>query len=114
MMKKDKAMKRALLINPPTGVYIREDRCQWPVDGLSATSIRPPIDLAYAAAVLRRQGVACTIKDYPVEGGGWEALEDDLRTLSPDLLLISVTSPTHPGLLIPVAVIQGHEGPRRS
>jgi radical SAM superfamily enzyme YgiQ (UPF0313 family) len=34
------------------------------------------------------------IKDYPVEGGGWDAFKEDAGTHAPDLLLISVTSPT--------------------
>ncbi|MDI7269260.1 MAG: glycosyltransferase family 2 protein, partial [Myxococcota bacterium] len=40
------AGRRVLLANPPTGLYIREDRCQTPVKGISA-SLRFPIDLAY-------------------------------------------------------------------
>jgi len=93
-MEKRVTFQRVLLINPPTGLYIREDRCQWPVDGLSATSIRPPLDLAYAAAVLRSRGKECTIRDYPVEGGGWDALREDIKSLEPHMLLVSATSPT--------------------
>ncbi|MBC7326647.1 radical SAM protein [bacterium] len=87
-------LKRALLINPPSGLYIREDRCQVPVKGLTATAPRPPIDLAYIAAVLEQEGVECRIKDYPVEGKGWSALERDLEIFSPDILIVSVTTPT--------------------
>lgn len=85
---------RALLINPPSGLYIREDRCQVPVKGLTATAPRPPIDLAYIASILEKEGVECKIRDYPVEGRGWSALRNDLETFIPDLLIVSVTTPT--------------------
>lgn len=86
--------RRAFLINPPSGLYIREDRCQVPVKGLTATAPRPPIDLAYLAGVLEREGVECRIRDYPVEGKGWNALREDLKTFAPDLLIVNVTTPT--------------------
>lgn len=86
--------RRALLINPPSGLYIREDRCQVPVKGLTATAPRPPIDLAYIASVLEKGGVECMIRDYPVVGKGWSAFRNDLETFSPDLLIVSVTTPT--------------------
>lgn len=83
---------RALLINPPTGLYIREDRCQAPLKGMAATTARPPLDLAYMAAVLERRGVECRIKDYPVQGGSWPELTRELLEFRPDFLFISVTS----------------------
>ena len=86
--------RRALLINPPSGLYIREERCQVPVKGLTATAPRPPIDLAYLGAILEREGVECFIRDYPVEGRGWRELKNDLSSLSPDILLVNVTTPT--------------------
>ncbi|MGC8842620.1 MAG: B12-binding domain-containing radical SAM protein [bacterium] len=86
--------KRALLINPPSGLYIREERCQVPVKGLSATAPHPPIDLAYLAAILERKGIECIIRDYPVEGRGWQALRSDISSFSPNLLLVNVTTPT--------------------
>ena len=84
--------KRALLINPPTGLYIREDRCQAPLKGMAATTARPPLDLAYMAATMESAGVECRIKDYPVQGGGWAEFGQELREFKPDLLFISVTS----------------------
>ncbi len=83
---------RALLVNPPTGLYIREDRCQAPLKGMAATMARPPLDLAYMAACLEEAGVECRIRDYPVEKGTWGDFESDLRAFSPHMLVISVTS----------------------
>ncbi len=84
--------KRALLINPPTGLYIREDRCQAPLKGMAATTARPPLDLSYMAATMELQGVECRIVDYPVQGGSWNEFKQELATFKPDLLFISVTS----------------------
>ncbi|MDD5675575.1 MAG: radical SAM protein [Chitinivibrionales bacterium] len=86
----------AFLVVPPTGLYVREERCQGPVDDQISTSVRPPIELMYYAAMLEREGMICHIKDYPVErsGAGWQDYEDDLRRLSPQIVLISITSMT--------------------
>jgi len=83
-------MKRAFLFNPPTGLYIRgEDRCQVPVEDLTATTARMPLDLAYIAADLERAGVEVLVRDYPVEGG--DPISDVLD-FRPDIALASTTS----------------------
>ncbi len=87
-------VRTAFLMVPPTGKVIREDRCQTPIQGLHTVALRPPMDLLYMAASLERQGVKCTLFDYPGEGHSWERLEDDLRRLRPDLLVLSITTPT--------------------
>ena len=87
-------IKKALLVNPPSGLYIREDRCQVPVGGFAATAVRPPLDLAYMAATLEEIGVECVIRDYPVLHQGWSQLSKDLEEWQPDLLVLSVTTPT--------------------
>jgi radical SAM superfamily enzyme YgiQ (UPF0313 family) len=93
-------VKKALLINPPTGLYIREDRCQAPLKGMAVTMSRPPLDLAYMAATLQSVGVECKIRDYPVQGGNWKTFSADLQEFHPDMLIISVTSFTiHDDLL---------------
>lgn len=86
---------RVLLINPPTGIYLREDRCQAPVRSMIAQGVRPPMDLAYIAATCREATEAeCRIRDFPVEGGAWNALEAELQDFRPDILVISTTTPT--------------------
>ena len=86
--------RSALLVNPPTGSYIREDRCQWPVKGLAATVLRPPLDLLYIAAVLEDEGVSVTLRDYPADGGDWATFESDVRAAEPEMLVVSTTSLT--------------------
>jgi len=86
--------KRALLIVPPTGKYIREDRCQTPIEDFATIALRPPIDLLYIAASLEEQGLECRIRDYPAEDRAWSDFEQDFRQFQPDLLLLSITTPS--------------------
>lgn len=85
--------KRALLFNPPTGNYIRDDRCQVPADAISS-SLRAPMDLLYYATILERHGYECLLRDYPGEGSAWQAYADDIERFRPDVLVASVTTPT--------------------
>ena len=88
-------LEKALLFNPPVGLYQRgEDRCQAEVDGGSATSLRPPNDLGYIASMVRQIGVTPVIADYPAEGKQWNHFEDDLKTIQPEFLVMSITTPT--------------------
>lgn len=98
--------KKALLINPPTGKYIRDDRCQAPVKGLSS-SLRMPLDLAYSAAILEKEGYTCIIKDYPVyDHTDWNTFQKDVREFKPTLLIISTTTPTLPSDLKACSIIK--------
>jgi anaerobic magnesium-protoporphyrin IX monomethyl ester cyclase len=86
--------KKALLINPPTGKYMRDDRCQAPVGAMTAQPARAPMDLAYMAAVLERGDVICRIRDYPFEKKNWDSLRKELSSFQPDYLVISTTTST--------------------
>ncbi len=85
---------RVLCAVPPTGKFIREDRCQTPIDKLKTVALRPPIDLLYAAASLEGAGCAVKVKDYPGEDEEWADMERDLREYKPDALLLSITTPS--------------------
>ena len=69
------SQKKVLLIVPPTGLYIREDRCQTPIEELKTIAIRPPIDLMYAAAGFEQARTLCKIEDYPAEKKSWSDFE---------------------------------------
>lgn len=88
------AKKRALFVVPPTGKYIREDRCQTPIDRLKTVALRSPIDLMYAAGAFESQGCECKLVDYPGEEWGWDRLERDLREFNPDFVILSITTPS--------------------
>ncbi len=78
---------------PPGGQYIRgEDRCQVAVSDLAATSMRPPLDLAYMAAMARQAGHRVWIRDYPAEGKSWQDYIRDLQDCKPDVLVMSAIS----------------------
>lgn len=88
------AIKKALFIYPPTGVYMRDDRCQAPVEGMTAQPNRAPLDLAYMAAMLERMGIECRIRDYAAEKAEWKDFAEDLERFEPDMLVVSITTPT--------------------
>lgn len=85
---------KALLINPPTGLFVREDRCQSAVGDFAVSFLRPPHDLMLIASSIRDIGAKCTIKDYPVEKKTWLDFKNDLYDFSPDILILSVTTPS--------------------
>lgn len=87
-------IEKILLINPPTGVYDRADRCQAPIEEEGIQMIRPPTDLAYMAAIAEKVGKKAIIKDYPAEGKGMADFKNDLKIIKPDILVLSVTTPT--------------------
>lgn len=86
--------KKAYLIYCPSARYLRDDRCQAPVEEMTAQPARAPLDLAYMASMLEKEGVVCRIKDYSAEGTGWDEVKKDLEEFLPDILVISVTSST--------------------
>lgn len=85
---------RVYCIVPPTGRYIREDRCQTPIDKMKTISLRPPIDLMYAAGSFEAAGCEVRLKDYPGEEAVWEDLKRDLAEFKPHALLLSITTPS--------------------
>lgn len=85
---------KVLLINPPTGIYDRADRCQAPIEEEGIEMVRPPMDLAYLAAMVEKAGQKAIIRDYPAEKMNWSNFEKDLLDNDPDMLIISTTTPT--------------------
>ena len=82
--------RRALFIIPPTGLFYRDDRCQVSLKGVS-NAPRPPLDLAYMSAILEENGFECMMRDYPVEGGTWQSVDDDIKSFAPSMLVIYTT-----------------------
>lgn len=88
------ATRRALFLIPPTGAFVREDRCQASTRGLLAHALRPPIDLAQNAAILERAGWTCAVIDAPAEELGHAATLARVVEFQPALLLAQVTVST--------------------
>ena len=87
-------MKKVLLINPPSGLYRRDDRCQSRVEDQTVRIIFPPINLAMLAAMARLAGTTPRIVDFPAMRRSWENFEHILSAFPPDVLVISTTSAT--------------------
>ncbi len=49
-------MRTALFLNPPSGLYRRDDRCQCKVDEQTVRVIFEPIEMAIYAALFERAG----------------------------------------------------------
>lgn len=82
---------------PPVGLFQRgEERCQADIEGSATQAPHAPNDLGYIAACLGRQGIGCVIRDYPAEGMSEQAVLEEIRAYSPDLVIISTTTPTFP------------------
>ncbi len=84
-----------LLFNPPAPDgrgYTREGRCTQEA-GVWGTQW-PPLTLATAAALLRRDGHRVTLRDYPAAGLDLPSLAEDLRTLQPGFAIWSTGTPT--------------------
>lgn len=82
-------MFRVSLIVPPTGLYVRSDRCQSSVADFAVAFARPPVDLALAAAYLREAGARVRLADFPMKGLSWKQLEEELSRSPAELIVFS-------------------------
>lgn len=89
--------RRFLFINPPTGLYRRDDRCQCTVEDQTVQVIFPPIDLAVSAACAERGGAVCRIRDYPAARRTWDHFLRDLERFRPHVLVLNSTTATLDG-----------------
>ncbi len=83
-----------LLIQPPTGSYRRDDRCQSRVEDQTIQVHFPPMDLAYHAAVLEKAGFLCAIRDYSTAGTPSSRALQEIKEMKPRLVFFSSTQPT--------------------
>ncbi len=88
------SQKRVLIINPPSGLYRRDDRCQSRVEDQTVQVVFAPIDLAYLGAMARKAGAMVRIVDYPALGQGLHAIVRDLHEFSPHYLVLNTTTAT--------------------
>lgn len=87
-------VQKVLLAHPPSGLYRRDDRCQSRVEDQTIQVVFPPLDLAYMAAVLEREGITVRIEDSPAGGTTWEEFRHRVETFSPELVVLGATQPT--------------------
>jgi short-subunit dehydrogenase/radical SAM superfamily enzyme YgiQ (UPF0313 family) len=88
-------MKKIMLFYPPGRFYQRgEDRSQGNVEQSTATSMRAPNDLGYAAATLKQEGYAVFLRDYQTERCTPADLLADFQREAPDGIFVSITNST--------------------
>lgn len=88
-------MKKIMLFYPPGRFYQRgEDRSQGNVEQSTATSMRAPNDLGYAAATLKKEGFAVFLRDYQTERLHPDDLFADFERENPDGVFVSITNST--------------------
>lgn len=87
-------MYRVALINPPVpegATWVREGRCQqWDIWGAAF----PPLSLALISTQLETHGFETIIVDSGPEGKDLASTIDCCKRFSPDLVIISTTTPT--------------------
>jgi len=83
--------KSILLINPPTGLYVRDDRCQSNVEDFLVSISRPPHEILIMATVLKQDGHDVQVRDYPIEHQTMDEFRHDIESLQPDVLVINTT-----------------------
>jgi len=92
-----KIIKNVLLCYPPIGMFQRgEERCQADTESSATQMPHAPNDLGYIASNLEAIGIKPVIRDYPIEGASQSYVYDEIRSLNPDAILISTTTPTFP------------------
>ncbi|MBX7244676.1 MAG: B12-binding domain-containing radical SAM protein [Candidatus Sumerlaeaceae bacterium] len=86
--------KRVFLMNPPSELYRRDDRCQSKVEDQTVRVVFPPIELGVMASMARELGAEVALKDYPTVGADGAAYLRDVREFEPDLILLNTTAHT--------------------
>ncbi len=84
-----------LLFNPPGELYQRsEDRCQANIKGSATISLRAANDLGIMAAVARQAGFRPFLCDYMAEGKTAEAFMKDIKSIQPNIVVMSCVTAT--------------------
>lgn len=83
--------KRVLLMNPPSGLYRRDDRCQSKVEDQTVRVIFPPVELGVLASLARNEGAEVLLKDYPTIRATRQQYLADLESFRPDFVFFPST-----------------------
>lgn len=83
--------KRVLLMNPPSGLYRRDDRCQSKVEDQTVRVVFPPVELGVLASLARLHGAEVLLKDYPTLRASRQQYLADLESFRPDLVFFPST-----------------------
>ncbi|MBL8950520.1 MAG: radical SAM protein [Myxococcaceae bacterium] len=86
-----RALKRVMLVLPPTGPYCREDRCQSYFSVDLVPSMRPPLEEVEAAAGIKCAGGEAAVIDAPALGLDVATTIDRVVRFAPDAVVLSAT-----------------------
>lgn len=86
--------KKVMLINPPSGIYCRDDRCQDRTEGYLEPVYRPPMELLYQAAILKQLNTDFLVRDYSLARKSWKDLKEDIHNYKPTHVLFNITTPS--------------------
>ncbi len=78
-------------MNPPSGLYRRDDRCQSKVEDQTVRVVFPPVELGILASLARERGAQVLLRDYPTVHATREHYLRDLRSFQPDLIFFPST-----------------------
>jgi len=92
---KEDIIRRVFLCYPPGALYQRgEDRSQGNISDSSATVMRAPNDMGYAAAILSQNKFDVIFRDFQTEGLLETDLINEFLQYKPDVIILSVTNST--------------------
>ncbi|MEN8221159.1 MAG: radical SAM protein [Pseudomonadota bacterium] len=87
--------QNVFLLYPPGELYQRgEDRSQGNISDSTATSVRAPNDMSYAAATLKKKGYEVYFKDFQTEKLSVEDMVREFSRFKPDVVFVSITNTT--------------------
>ncbi|MBN1494020.1 MAG: radical SAM protein [Candidatus Omnitrophica bacterium] len=86
--------KRILFVNPPSGLFVRDDRCQSSVEDFLVAIPRPPHELLIMATILESAGHTVMVRDYPIMKKSFIEYALDLESFAPDIVVINATIPS--------------------
>ena len=85
---------KIFLCNPPTGFFIRDERCQIDVKSRLAENIREPVQILYLAGLLQKQGHDVFFRDYSASHLSIKDALLDVNSFMPDLFYLETTQGT--------------------
>ncbi|MBI2027230.1 MAG: radical SAM protein [Deltaproteobacteria bacterium] len=91
------SIKKVLVMNAPSGVYCRDDRCQDRIDEFLEPVYRTPLEILYQAALLKQLGIEFLVRDYSLEHKTWNHLKQDIESFKPTHIVFNITTPSLKG-----------------
>lgn len=85
---------KIFLCNPPTGYFIRDERCQINANSRVAENIREPIQILYLGGLLQKYGYEILIRDYSLPSFNVKDVLSDILKFSPDCFYMETTQGT--------------------